>query len=76
MQAWPWLWKIANAEPLIAAVRSASSNTMFAPLPPSSSCTRLRLPADASTMLRPTDVEPVKLILSRPGCAAMCAPAT
>ena len=27
-------------------------------------------------MLRPTAVEPVKLILSRPGCAAMCAPAT
>ena len=63
MQAWPWLWKMANAEPLTAAGRLASSKTMLAPLPPSSSCTRLRLPAEASTIRRPTAVEPVKAIL-------------
>ena len=34
-----------KAEPFTAAIRLASSNTIFAPLPPSSSCTRLRLPA-------------------------------
>jgi hypothetical protein len=28
----PWLWKIAQALPLIAAGRNASSNTMFGPL--------------------------------------------
>ena len=53
MQAWPWLWKIANAEPLTAASRSASAKTMLAPLPPSSSWTRLRLPAEAWTISPP-----------------------
>ena len=67
MQAWPWLWKIANAEPLTAASRSASAKTMLAPLPPSSSWTRFTLPADSSTIRRPTAVEPVKAILRRPG---------
>ena len=32
MQAWPWLWKMAQALPLTAAARSASSNTMFGAL--------------------------------------------
>jgi hypothetical protein len=27
MHAWPWLWKMANADPLTAAARSASGNT-------------------------------------------------
>ena len=76
MQAWPWLWKIAQAAPLTAAVRSASSNTMFAPLPPSSSCTRFRLPALAATIFRPVAVEPVNAILSTPGCSASAWPAT
>ena len=56
MHAWPWLWKIAHALPLTAATRLASSNTMFAPLPPSSSCTFFRLPALACTMRRPVAV--------------------
>ncbi len=36
----------------------ASSKTMLAPLPPSSSCTRFRFPAEACTILRPVTVEP------------------
>ncbi|MCY1446414.1 hypothetical protein D9M71_629790 [compost metagenome] len=75
MHAWPWLWKIAQAAPLIAAFRSASSKTMLAPFPPSSSCTRLRLPAEASTMRRPVAVEPVKAILPTSGCSARRWPA-
>ncbi len=53
MQAWPWLWKIAKAEPLTAASILASSKTMFAPLPPSSSWTRFRFPAEACDDLAP-----------------------
>ncbi len=75
MQAWPWLWKMAKADPFTAASRSASGNTTLAPLPPSSSCTRLRLPAEASTMRRPVAVEPVKAILATPECSARCWPA-
>ena len=75
MHAWPWLWKIANAEPLTASSRSASSKTMFAPLPPSSICSRLRLPALASTSLRPTAVEPVKLSFCTRGWVARRQPA-
>ena len=75
MHACPWLWKIAKAEPPTAATRSASSKTMLAPLPPNSSWTRFRFPADASTIRRPTPVDPVKAILSMPRCPARCAPA-
>ena len=75
MQAWPWLWKIANAEPFTAASMLASAKTMLAPLPPSSSCTRFTFPADSSTIRRPTAVEPVKAILRTSGCDARCSPA-
>ena len=76
MHACPWLWKIANAEPCTTASILASPNTMFAPLPPSSSCTFFRLPLDACTILRPTAVEPVKATLLISGCSAMYWPAT
>jgi hypothetical protein len=76
MQAWPWLWKMAKALPWTAAARSASSKTMLAPLPPSSSWRRLRLPAEARTIWRPTSVEPVNDSLATPGCSASRAPAT
>jgi hypothetical protein len=76
MQAWPWLWKIAQALPLIAAVRLASSKTMFGPLPPSSNCTFFRLPALACTMRRPVAVLPVNATLAMPSCSAMYWPAT
>ena len=71
MQACPWLWKIAQALPLTAATRLASSNTMFGPLPPSSSCTFFRLPALACTILRPVAVLPVNAILWMPACSAI-----
>ncbi|MNS96954.1 hypothetical protein D3C72_1312720 [compost metagenome] len=76
MQAWPWLWKMAQALPFTAACRLASSNTMLGPLPPSSSCTFFRLPALACTMRRPVAVLPVKAILAISGCSAMYWPAT
>ena len=75
MQAWPWLCQIAKALPPTAAGIKASSNTMLAPLPPSSSCSFLRLPADAFTTVRPVAVEPVKATLAICGCSAMRAPA-
>jgi len=49
--------------------------TMTGDLPPSSTVTFFRLPAAALTISRPTSVEPVKVILSTPGCAASAAPA-
>src|SRR5258708_11117499 len=44
-------------------------------LPPSSSDTRFRLPADALTMDCPVTCEPVNATLSTPGCEASAAPA-
>ena len=62
MQIWPW-WK--NAPKLAAAAarsRSASRSTIIGALPPSSSSTRFRCRPAFSAMIRPTLVEPVKLI--------------
>jgi hypothetical protein len=60
----PWLKKIALAAPAIAASGSASENTMFGLLPPSSSVSFFRFPAAAWTISLPTSVEPVKATLS------------
>ena len=77
MQAWPWLWKMAKAEPLTAAARSASANTTLAPLPPELELDALEVAGrrldDPSG---PCAVEPVKLTLAMPGCSAMRAPAS
>src|SRR5262249_3812784 len=73
-QQWPWLKKIALAAPSTAP-GSASSNTMFGLLPPSSSETFFKFPAAAATISLPTSVEPVNAILSTPLCAASAAPA-
>ena len=54
---------------------SASANTTFGDLPPSSSVTFFRLPVAAPMMRLPTAVEPVKAILSTSGCAARASPA-
>ena len=54
---------------------SASSKTMFAPLPPSSSWRRFRLEALPSTRRRPTAVDPVNDSLRTRGCVAMAQPA-
>ena len=52
----------------------ASSKTMFAALPPSSSVSFLRVPATARAICRPTSVEPVNATLSTPGCPTTAAP--
>ena len=49
---------------------------MSGDLPPSSTPTRFIVSAAAFTTDRPVAVEPVKAILSTPGCAASRAPAT
>ena len=49
---------------------------MFADLPPSSSVSRLRLPAATRWISRPTSVDPVKEILSMSSWAASAAPAS
>jgi hypothetical protein len=44
-QTWPWLKKMPLTMPSTAWSIGASSNTMFAALPPSSSVSRLPVPA-------------------------------
>ena len=73
-QHWPWLKKIALAAPSTAP-DSASSNTMFGLLPPSSSETFFRFPVAACTISLPTSVEPVNATLSTSSWAARAAPA-
>ena len=63
------------AEPSTAASKSASGNTMFGDLPPSSSVTRFSVSAPLRMMSLPTSREPVKQTLSTPGCATSGAPA-
>ena len=63
------------AEPNTAACMSASGKMMFGDLPPSSSETRFRLPAEALRISLPTSVEPVKATLSISGCSAIELPA-
>ncbi|MNT46058.1 hypothetical protein D3C72_1826790 [compost metagenome] len=59
-----------------ALSRSASSNTSWGDLPPSSSVTGTALIAAACWMATPTPVEPVKDRWLTPGCAASTAPAS
>ena len=64
MQVWPVAAKMPEMTPLTALSRSASSNTMFGDLPPSSSVTCLRSRGRrARRSRRPVASEPVKLIL-------------
>ena len=67
---------MAFATPAAAASTSASSKTITGDLPPSSSDTRFRLPADAFTISCPTSVLPVNATLSTPACEASAAPAS
>ena len=76
MQIWPELAKTAIAATGTAFSRSASRQTITGDFPPSSSETRLRFPVAARAMAWPVAVEPVKTILSTPGCAASAAPAS
>ena len=74
--AWPWFIRQPNSVPSAASSRSASSRTMFGPLPPSSSVSRLTLPAAIRMISRPTAVEPVKAIFRTSGWLASRAPTT
>ena len=62
--------------PSTAWSSAASSNTMFADLPPSSSVSEIPRPASAAWMSLPTAVEPVKATLSMSGSRTSAAPAT
>jgi hypothetical protein len=61
---------------LTAPVRSASSSTTFADLPPSSSATRFTVSAATTDTRLPALVEPVKDTMSTSGWAAIASPTT
>ena len=73
-QTWPWLKKIPLMMPSTAWSIAASSKTMFAPLPPSSSVRRLPVPASSRWIHFPTPVEPVKAIFAAVLCRTTAAP--
>ncbi len=75
-QSCPALPKTASGADAAARSRSASAKTTFADLPPSSSVTRLIVPAAAAITPRPTSVEPVNPILATPGCSTRRCPTT
>ena len=66
-QTWPWLNQMPSTSPSTALSRSASSKTMKADLPPSSSDSFLPEPAVALRMILPTSDEPVKAIFCDAG---------
>ena len=76
MQTWPWCRNALQAPAELATSRSASSRTMSALLPPSSSETRLRDRPAASPTRRPTAVEPVKAIIATFGSCVSAEPAS
>ncbi len=61
---WPPCRNVPHRTAAAAWSRSASSRTMLADLPPSSSVTGFTLPDASCMMRRPTSVEPVKAVLS------------
>src|SRR4051794_13302171 len=69
-QSWPALPKTAYGACAAARSRSASAKTTFADFPPSSSVTRLIVPAAACITPRPTSVEPVKPTFATSRCSA------
>jgi hypothetical protein len=69
------LVKIALIDHSTALSRSASAKTRFAPLPPSSRLTGVRLPAAAAVIVRPVPDSPVTVIRSTRGSAVSAAPA-
>ena len=60
--------------PRSTAISSASAKMMFAPLPPSSSVTRLSVSAAFFEMRVPARGEPVKLTMSTSLCTQSCVP--
>ena len=67
MQIWPLLRKAAQNNSSATFSTSTSGMTIAASLPPSSSVTRFSVGAADSITRRPVAVDPVKLILSKPG---------
>ncbi len=60
--------------PRTAASMSASGNTMFGDLPPSSSVIFFSVSADSRMIPLPVEVSPVNAILSMPGCSTIIRP--
>ena len=75
-QSWPALSKTAYGAAAAACSRSASAKITFADLPPSSSVTRLIVPAAPRITCWPTSVEPVKPIFATSGCSISRCPTT
>ena len=73
-QTWPWLKKMPCTMPSTAWSIAASSKTMLAALPPSSSVSDLRVPATARAIDLPTSVEPVNATLSTSPCSTTARP--
>ena len=76
LQVWPELRKQALSVPFTAAARSASSSTIDALLPPSSSATRFTDCAASSDTRFPARVEPVNDTMSTAGWPASASPTT
>ena len=75
MQAWPlYIIDPCGTSAPIVFSRSASSSTIAADLPPSSSVTRFICSPQIDAMRRPTSVLPVKATLSTPGWRTRCSP--
>src|SRR5690625_4298856 len=68
-QDWPLLRNFATNAPSTAASTSASSNTMNAPFPPSSSSGCTTRSAALAMIVRPTAVEPVNVTIAVLGCS-------
>ena len=67
LQDWPEFSIMLMTPAETARLRSASSSTMLADLPPSSCATRLTVSAAALATAMPARVEPVNDIMSMPG---------
>ena len=75
-QSWPALPNTALGAAAAAFSRSASAYTTFADFPPSSSVTRLIVPAAPAAIRRPTSVEPVNAIFATSSCSTRRCPQT
>ena len=75
-QSCPALSNAACGAVAAARARSASANTMFALLPPSSRVTRFTWRAQPAMISRPTSVEPVNTILPTAGWPTSRCPTT
>ncbi len=73
-QDWPAPAKIACCAPCTAAAKSASSNTMLADLPPSSSTQGMVRAAQAAATAAPAGGPPTKVTRATSGAASSAAP--